>query len=80
MKWLLGLGWSLLPAPASACALCFGAADNHAVISGFLWGGAMLLGTTFGILGALLYAVVRIERWRTEHEMESLAGKNETPP
>ena len=54
----------LAPKAAAACAVCFGADDNKGVVKAFYLGGAILLGCTFGLLGALIYAIVRLEKAR----------------
>lgn len=60
----LALAFAALPSRAFACAVCFGQADNQSLVKGFTIGGAMLLTFTFSLLGALVYAVVRLEKTR----------------
>lgn len=65
MRTLPLLGSLLAPSPLWACATCFGANDNAPGLArGLVWGLFILLGATFGILGALTYAVAQIEKRR----------------
>ncbi|MBI3299799.1 MAG: hypothetical protein HYZ75_16655 [Elusimicrobia bacterium] len=62
---LLGtLFLSLLPSAAAACAVCFGVNDNKDVVKAFYIGGVILLVCTFSLVGALIYAIVRLEKAR----------------
>ncbi|MBI4386009.1 MAG: hypothetical protein HY551_01375 [Elusimicrobia bacterium] len=53
------LGW---PQWVHACAVCFGKSDNADLPRAFIWGGAVLLGSTFFILVWLAVAIYRIEK------------------
>ena len=53
-----------LPRTASACAVCFGQNDNKTLGLAFYIGGAILLGCTFSLLGALVYSIMRLEKAR----------------
>ena len=56
---------ALAPKAALACAVCFGAdSENAGLAQGLTWGLVVLLGSTFTLLGSMVYAVVRIERRR----------------
>jgi hypothetical protein len=54
------------------CAVCFASnsTDPNAASMGnaFTWGALLLLGATMGILGAIFYSVVKIEKRRTQSE------------
>ncbi len=53
----------LLPAKASACAVCFGA-GNDDVARALTIGIFMLIGSVFACLGAFVYSVYKIEKNR----------------
>lgn len=56
------------PAPARACAVCFGKNDNPGLVSGLTWGIVILAGAAFLSLGAIVAAVVRMEKRKAEAE------------
>lgn len=60
----LALALAACPVRAWGCAVCFGQADNQALVRGFTLGGVILLTCTFSLLGALVYAVMRLEKTR----------------
>ena len=60
----LALLLSLIPIRAWACAVCFGQGDNKDLLKGLYLGGALLLACTFGLLGGMVYAIMRLEKAR----------------
>ena len=59
----------LLPGPVRACAVCFTrTSDNTKLIRGLIWGGAVLVGSVFCLVGAIVAALARIERDRAARE------------
>lgn len=56
------------PAYARACATCFSGSDTSDLSKAFYLGGALLLACTFGLVGGLVYAIVRLERRREERD------------
>ena len=63
--------------PLWACAVCFGANDNGQLSKAFFFGGVILLTCTFGMLGGLVYAIMRLERERTARDRVAGLYKDE---
>ena len=59
---------AVLPRGAEACAVCFGQGDNKGLVKGLYLGGALLLACTFGLLGAMVYAIMRLEKARLRED------------
>lgn len=67
MKHLLPAILLLAPRAASACAVCFGAADGKGgMYAGFWWGIVILLSVTMSLVGAIGWALWTVERDRAE--------------
>jgi hypothetical protein len=65
MKRLLALTPLLAPRAASACAVCFGAADGKSgLANGFWWGIVILLTVTMSLVGAIGWTLYSVERRR----------------
>lgn len=64
---LAGLAW-LAPSAARACATCFGRDAEAGLLAGLNWGIAILAGSTFLLVGGIVYGAWRIERRREELE------------
>lgn len=60
-----------------ACTVCFGANDNGQLSKAFFWGGVILLTCTFGMLGGLIYAIVRLEKERSARDHAAGLYKDE---
>ena len=61
-----------MSSPLYACAVCFGGTDNAGLVSGLNWGIFILMGFTFSILAALMFAVYKIEQGRARTEAPHL--------
>lgn len=65
-------------APLWACTVCFGANDNGQLSKAFYFGGVILLTCTFGLVGGLVYAIVRMEKARTARDRAAGLYADET--
>ncbi|TPW21896.1 MAG: hypothetical protein FD126_235 [Elusimicrobia bacterium] len=61
-----------------ACTVCFGANDNGQLSKAFYFGGVILLTCTFGLVGGLVYAIVRMEGARTARDRAAGLYADET--
>lgn len=65
MRLLAALAALLAPRAASACAVCFGAADGKSgFANGIFWAIVVLLIVTMSLVGGIGYAVWSIEKRR----------------
>jgi hypothetical protein len=66
---LLAVALLLAPRAASACAVCFGGGDGKSGFShGIFWAILILLAVTMSLLGAIGYALISVERGRSEQD------------
>ena len=57
----------LAPAPAAACAVCFGGADGKSgLANGFWWGIVVLLTVTMGLVAMIGWTLWSVEKRRAE--------------
>lgn len=72
----LATGWLVGAAPAAACSVCFGTADNGSpLVTGARLGVLLLLGVTVAVLGGLVRFFFHLRARARQAESDSIAAE-----